>query len=301
VTGAVNLTCRALCQITRLVSGVTAIACLVAVLACDGAPSQRTEVEVIRRDQLALLSIDDGRTRVLYTSSLVEPGVVGYQKMGALLVFAYDEVQPGSGFKRHAHDNVEVITIVLEGSLDHEDTAGNSGRVNAGEVALMSAGSGVKHSEFGNPDVLTRSVTIWLKPRTMNKKPHRATATPVERNGWHVIAAEHGAPLIVEQDAVVQMKRVAPGGHVSVVAQPGRIVYLAAVEGELVAGDQQLSAPERLILRAGGLPVVSEAGATVVVVDVALAPSAGQAREPGAPNETAAQQQHEADDAARRR
>jgi redox-sensitive bicupin YhaK (pirin superfamily) len=252
---------------------MTAIACALALPACDGARSGRTEVEVIRRDQLALLSIDNGRTRVLYTSSLVEPGAVGYLEAGALLVFAYDEVQPGSGFKLHAHENVEVITIVLEGTLDHEDTAGNSGRVQAGEVALMSAGRGVKHSEFGNPDVMTRSVTIWLKPRTMNKTPHRAIATPVEREGWNIIAAEHDAPLVVEQDAVVLMKRVAPRSHVSVQARPGRMVYLAAVEGELVSDNQKLSAPERLILRGGELRIMSEAGATVVMVDVPLAPS----------------------------
>jgi redox-sensitive bicupin YhaK (pirin superfamily) len=250
-----------------------AIACA-ALQACDGARSQRAEVEVIPRDQLAVLTIDNGRTQVLYTSSLVDPGAVGYRDMGALLVFAYDEVQPGSGFKLHAHENVEVITIVLEGTLDHEDTAGNSGRVKAGEVALMSAGSGVKHSEFGNPDVMTRSVTIWLKPRTMNKTPHRAIATPVERNGWDIIAAEHDAPLVVEQDAVVMMKRVAAGGNATVEAQSGRMVYLAALEGELVAGNHQLSAPERLILRGGELRITSQAGATVVIVDVALTPSA---------------------------
>lgn len=268
-----NTTHRRACQTIRLAAAAAAITCVGASPAPvrDGARSRRSEVEVIRRDQLAVLSIDNGRTRVLYTSSLVEPGGVGYQDLGPLLVFAYDEVQPGSGFKLHAHENVEVVTIVLEGSLDHEDTAGHSGRVKAGEVALMSAGSGVKHAEFGNPEVLTRSVTIWLKPRTMNKAPSRAIAKPVEKDGWHLIAAEHDAPLIVEQDARVLMKRLAARKHVPVVAQPGRMVYLAAVEGELMAGNQRLSAPERVIMRDGKLDITSEAGATVVVVDVPFA------------------------------
>lgn len=187
-----------------------------------------------------------------------------------MLVFALDELQAGSGFAPHSHENVEVVTIVLEGSLDHEDTAGNRGRVETGEVALISAGGGVKHSEFGNPDALTRSVTIWLKPRTMNKAPSRAVAKPMPKDGWQLIAAERDAPLLVEQDARVMMKRLAKRKPVSLVAKPGRIVYLAAVEGGLVAGTERLSAPERVILRGGELSLTSAAGATVVVVDVPL-------------------------------
>jgi redox-sensitive bicupin YhaK (pirin superfamily) len=257
----------------RVVSAVITVACI-AVSPADarnGARSQRAKLEVIRRDELAVLSIDDGRTRVLYTSSLVEPGAAGYQSLDPLLVFAYDEVQPGSGFKLHSHDNVEVLTIVLEGSLDQEDTAEHSGRVKTGEVSLMSAGSGVTHAEFGNPDVLTRSVTIWVKPRTMNKTPYRAVGKPVEKNGWQLIAAEHDAPLIIEQDVRVLMKRLSPHKRVTLVAQPGRMIYLAAVEGELLAGDQHLSVPERAILRDGKTRIKSDEGATVVVVDVPLA------------------------------
>jgi redox-sensitive bicupin YhaK (pirin superfamily) len=256
----------------RLATGIAVVACIVdsPAAARDDPTSQQSEVEVIRSDELAVLSVDDGRTRVLYTSSLVEQGALGYRNLGPLLVFAYDEVQPGSGFKLHAHENVEVITIVLEGSLDHADTAGHSGRVETGEVALMSAGSGVKHSEFGNPDVPTRSVTIWLKPRTMNKSPDRATAKPIEKEGWQLIADERDAPLVVEQDARVLMKRLAARERVRVAAKPGRLVYLGTVDGELSAGGHLLSAPERIVLRSGEINVYSEVGATVVLVDVAL-------------------------------
>lgn len=235
----------------RLATAVAAITCVAASPAPvhDGVCSRRAEVEVIRRDQLGVLSIDKGRTRVLWTSSIVEPGRVGYRELGPLLVFAYDEVPPGSGFKLHAHENAEVVTIVLEGTLDHEDTAGHRGRVKAGEVALMSAGSGVKHSEFGNPDVQTRSVTIWLKPRTMNKPPSHVTAKPVEHDGWQLIAGERAAPLIVEQDARILMKRLAANKRVPVVARTGRMVYLAVVEGEVVTYGQRLSVPERILAR----------------------------------------------------
>lgn len=234
-------------------------------------PPKQAEVEVIRRDQLGFYALDNGRTRVLYTASLGEPGGVGYQELGPLLVFAYDEVQPGSGFKLHSHENVESITIVLEGSYDHDDTAGYSGRVKAGEVSLMSAGKGIKHAEIGNPDVLTRSVTIWLKPRTMNKVPAHVTAKIVNEEGWQLIAGEHDAPLIVEQDARILMKRLAAHQQVPLIAPYDRMIYLAVVEGEVVTDGQRLSVPERIILRDGQISIASDGGATVVVVDVPLA------------------------------
>jgi redox-sensitive bicupin YhaK (pirin superfamily) len=187
-------------------------------------------------------------------------------------VFAYDEVPAGSTFRLHRHENAEIVSIVLEGSYDHEDTAGHRGRVSAGEVGLMQAGSGVEHSEAGNPDVQTRSVTIWLRPRTMNKPPTHMTARPIEQNDrWQLIAAEHDAPLIVEQDARILMRRLAPHEQTPVTARPGRLVYLAVVEGEAVADGQRLSVPERILLRHGEIGIASNAGATVVVVDVALA------------------------------
>jgi redox-sensitive bicupin YhaK (pirin superfamily) len=231
------------------------------------------QIQVIRRDGLAVSSVDEGRTQVLYTASIVPESAPGYQQLGPLLVFAYDEVQPGSGFKLHAHDNVEVITIVLEGTLDHEDTAGHKGRLEAGEVALMSAGTGVRHSEFGSRDVVTRSLTIWIKPRTMNKPPSRAVARPVERDGWQLVAAERDAPLVVDQDARVIMQRLAPRERVNLEARPGRVAYLAVVQGEVAADGERLARSDRMIVRGGKVEVAADAGATVVAVDVPATPS----------------------------
>ena len=254
----------------RFALAVTTIACIGAltIYVRYGASARRPHVEFIRRDQLAVLSLDNGRTRVLYTSSLLGRGAVGYHELGPLLVFANDEVQAGSGFNMHAHENVDVLTVVLQGSLDQEDTAGHRARVNVGEAALMSAGTGVKHAEFANRDEITRSVTIWFRPRTMGKTPSHTTAKPVEKGGWELIAAEHDAPLTLEQDARVSMKRLAAQEKLPLVVQPARLLYVAAVDGELVAGDQRLSVPERIILRSGTMSIRSDTGATIVIVDV---------------------------------
>lgn len=250
-------------------TAVAGIACVTApaVLAHDlDVPSRSAQIEVIRRDQLGV--IDKGWWRALYTASFAEPGDVGHRVLGPLQLFSYDEVQPGGAFNLHSHDNVEVITIVLEGSFEHEDTAGHGGRAGVGDVMLMSAGRGLKHAEHGNADVLTRVVTIWLKPRTTNTAPHHAIRKPINANGWLLVAAERDAPLIVDQDARVLMKHLAPGEHVSLEARPGRMVYLGTVEGELIANAQRLSVPERIIARDGEVSIASDSGATVVLVDL---------------------------------
>jgi redox-sensitive bicupin YhaK (pirin superfamily) len=204
---------------------------------------------------------------VLYTSSLIGRGSVGHHELGPLLVFAIDEVQAGSGFNMHAHENVDVLTVVLQGSLDQEDTAGLRAHINVGEAALMSAGTGVKHAEFADRDEPTRSATIWFTPRTMGKTPAHTTGKPVEKDGWQLIAAEHDAPLTLEQDARVLMKRLAAHEQLPLLVQPARLLYVAIVDGGLVAGEEGVSAPERIILREG-TSIRSDAGATIVVVDV---------------------------------
>jgi redox-sensitive bicupin YhaK (pirin superfamily) len=254
----------------RFAVALATTACVAALLiwARDGSPKGRAQIDIIRRDRLAVLAVDNGRTRVLFTSSLIDRTGTGYQELGPLLVFAHDEVQPGSGFKMHAHENVDVLTIVLQGSLDQEDSAGHRAHVEAGEAALMSAGSGVKHAEFGNPAGLTCSLTIWFRPRTMNKAPSHATGKPVEKDGWQLIAAEQDAPLIIEQDARVRMKRLDARQGLRLVAQRNRLIYMAPVKGELRAGRERLSVPDRIILRAGVIDIASDVGATIVVVDV---------------------------------
>lgn len=224
------------------------------------------QVEVIHRAQLA--EIDKGWWQALYTASFAEPGSAGHLMLGPLRLFSYDVVQPGGTFALHAHDNVEVITVVLEGSFEHEDTAGHSGRAGVGDLMLMSAGRGVKHTEQADADALTRVVTIWLEPRTRDTEPHHVISRLAATNGWQVIAAERDAPLAVDQDARVLIRRFAPGEHLLFEAPPGRVVYLGIVEGELVTNGQRVGVPERIIARNGALNIASNSGATVVLVDL---------------------------------
>jgi redox-sensitive bicupin YhaK (pirin superfamily) len=90
---------------------------------------------------------------------------------GDLLVINDDKVAAGRGFATHPHDNMEIITYVREGAITHEDSMGNIGRTEAGDVQVMSAGTGVKHSEHNRETADTRLYQIWIKPNERGVKP----------------------------------------------------------------------------------------------------------------------------------
>src|SRR6266851_9026849 len=83
---------------------------------------------------------------------------------GALRVWNDDEIAPHSGFPAHPHANMEIITYVREGAITHQDSLGNKGRTEAGDVQVMSAGSGVRHAEYNRETVPTRLFQIWIVP-----------------------------------------------------------------------------------------------------------------------------------------
>jgi len=91
---------------------------------------------------------------------------------GALRVLNDDAIEAGMGFGKHPHDNMEIITIPLEGDLEHKDSMGNEGIIRQGDVQVMSAGSGIFHSEFNaNKDKPVKLLQIWLLPRDKNVEP----------------------------------------------------------------------------------------------------------------------------------
>ena len=90
---------------------------------------------------------------------------------GTLLVINDDIVQANSGFDTHAHDNMEIITYVRQGAISHQDSLGNKGRTQAGDVQVMSAGTGVEHSEYNHEVIDTKLYQIWILPNKNNVTP----------------------------------------------------------------------------------------------------------------------------------
>jgi redox-sensitive bicupin YhaK (pirin superfamily) len=103
---------------------------------------------------------------------------------GALRVLNDDIVAPGRGFGTHPHDNMEIISIPLEGDLEHKDSTGNTGIIRSGDVQVMSAGSGITHSEYNkNKDRQVKFLQIWIFPDKQNVKPRydQVSLNPVDR------------------------------------------------------------------------------------------------------------------------
>jgi redox-sensitive bicupin YhaK (pirin superfamily) len=113
-----------------------------------------------RRPFPALLSSDHGWLQAKHHFSFMQPD----DGWGALRIWNDDEIAVGAGFAPHPHKDMEIITYVRQGAVSHRDSLGNSGRTAAGEVQVMSAGSGIRHSEYNREPEPTKLFQIWIRP-----------------------------------------------------------------------------------------------------------------------------------------
>jgi hypothetical protein len=126
---------------------------------------------VERRPFNALGAADHGWLKAKHHFSFAnyrDPNRVSH---GSLRVWNDDEIAPRSGFPPHPHADMEIITYVREGAITHEDSLGNKGRTEAGDVQVMSAGTGVRHAEYNREDVPTKIFQIWIEPREHGGAP----------------------------------------------------------------------------------------------------------------------------------
>ena len=185
---------------------------------------------------------------------------------GALRVFNDDVIQPGQGFGAHPHRDMEIVTYVLEGELEHRDDQGNAGIVHPGEVQVMSAGTGIVHSEYNHSKAHpVHLLQLWIIPRTKGLPPRweQRRFTPADRAGTLlpvVSAGQIPGTLTIDQDAAIYVSALRAGQEVIHKSRSGRRAYLFVITGSLTvngiplaAGDQGRSAdgPE-LTLRATG-------------------------------------------------
>jgi redox-sensitive bicupin YhaK (pirin superfamily) len=124
-----------------------------------------------RRPFKDLGGADHGWLRARHHFSFADYFDPGRVQWGSLRVWNDDEIQPNSGFPAHPHANMEIITYVREGAITHQDSMGNKGRTEAGDVQVMSAGTGIRHSEYNlEPDV-TKIFQIWIQPTAAGGAP----------------------------------------------------------------------------------------------------------------------------------
>jgi len=172
---------------------------------------------------------------------------------GALRVLNDDTIQAGMGFGTHPHDNMEIITIVLEGELEHRDSMGNGSVIRPGEVQVMSAGTGIQHSEFNHSSENDVSLLqIWVFPDKKNVVPRydQAQFQEDEMTGkWRTVVSPDGAEdsLWINQQAWFSLGIFGPGATISYkLKKSGNGVYVFLISGEIEIGTETLNQRDAL-------------------------------------------------------
>ncbi|MFN8281902.1 MAG: pirin family protein [Chitinophagales bacterium] len=167
------------------------------------------------------------------------------EQFGTLRVLNDDIVEAGFGFGMHPHNNMEIVTIPLKGALQHKDSVGNSGIIKAGDVQIMSAGSGIMHSEHATADEDVNLFQIWVFPKKVNIAPRYEQRTFDEKereNNWQIVVspnAEHNA-LWINQDAYFSLGNFTAATSYKL-NKEGNGVYLMVTEGEIEIDGNKLS------------------------------------------------------------
>lgn len=194
----------------------------------------------------------------------------------ALRVMNEDVVRPGQGFGRHPHDNMEIITYILSGALEHRDSLGNGEQIQAGELQRMSAGVGIEHSEFNpSPTEPVHLYQIWLLPNKQNLTPsyEQKRFSAAEKAGrLRLVAApdaREGA-LEIHADAELYLGQLAQDDHLRHVLAPGRHAWLQLLRGEVTVNDQRLTAGDgAAISEAAQLVIDAHQSSEVMLFDLA--------------------------------
>ncbi len=173
--------------------------------------------------------------------SYYDPDHMGFS---ALRVINDDSVAPGAGFATHGHRDMEIISYVLEGSIAHKDSEGNVEVLPAGEFQLMSAGSGITHSEYNasKTDPL-KFLQIWIQPNTLGNTPGYQQKNFGQALGLTTIATPTGESdtLHIKQNATLSQLILAPKSEITYQIATDRKMYVHQVAGELNIEDQQLT------------------------------------------------------------
>ena len=167
---------------------------------------------------------------------------------GALRVLNDDFVAGGMGFGKHPHDNMEIVTIPLKGALAHEDSAGNKGIIQAGDVQIMSAGSGIYHSEFNaNPTEPVELFQIWVMPKLKNITPRydQRTYAPKDFIGqWKTVVSPLDSnldSLQVNQDSYFNLTELDLGETIEYSLHgPRQGAFLIVIEGAMEVANNTL-------------------------------------------------------------
>lgn len=206
-------------------------------------------------------------------ASYYEPSRMGW---GALRVWNDDSIAAKNGFPPHPHSDMEIITYVREGAMTHQDSMGNVGRTAAGDVQVMSAGSGVRHAEHNLEDEATTLFQIWIEPTGRGGEPNWG-ARPFprgDRSGRFVTLASgyanDGDALPIRADARVMAATLKAGEQAVLDVDPSRHLYLVPAKGSITVNGVRIEGRDgAAITDVATLEITGIDDAEIVLVDAA--------------------------------
>jgi redox-sensitive bicupin YhaK (pirin superfamily) len=194
---------------------------------------------------------------------------------GALRVINEDRVAPGSGFGTHGHRDMEIITYVLEGELGHKDSIGNGSVIRPGDVQRMSAGSGIRHSEYNHAQKEeTHFLQIWIEPNVRGIAPgyEEKRFEPAEKRGrLRLVASPDGADgsVLIHQDARLYVGLFDGAETATLALAPGRRAYVHVARGSVSVNGIALEAGDALkVSEEAAVALANGANAEVLVFDL---------------------------------
>lgn len=195
---------------------------------------------------------------------------------GPLRVFNHDTIQPDSGFGMHPHKNMEIVTYVLEGTLDHKDSTGGTGHISAGEVQRMTAGTGIYHSEYNSsPDQAVKLLQMWVLPNQNGLEPgYEQKKFSVEERTGNLLPVASGhqnnGALSINQDVTFYVSKLRGGDQISHQLGDTRKAFLYVIEGELSVNGQALeSGDQARITESATLTLAATAESEIILIDLA--------------------------------
>lgn len=197
---------------------------------------------------------------------------------GVLRVLNDDVVAAGRGFGTHPHDNIEIISIPLEGDLEHKDSMGNTTVIKEGDVQVMSAGTGISHSEYNkNTDKQVKFLQIWVFPNKRNVKPRydqiTLEANTLQNNLQQILSPnEDDDGVWVHQNAWFHLGKLEQGFETSYsLKSTGNGVYAFVLEGEVTINDQKLEKRDGLgVWDTNELSITANSDARLLLMEVPM-------------------------------
>ena len=218
---------------------------------------------------------DHGWLRSFHSFSFADYNDPQHMGFGPLRVINEDRVAPGRGFGRHGHRDMEIISYVLEGALEHKDSMGTGSVIRPGDVQRMSAGTGVMHSEFNaSPTETVHFLQIWIEPERQGIAPsyEQKRFEPQEQRGCLRLIASPGGrdgSVVLHQDARVYAGIFERNERAEHPIAPGRRVYVHVARGDIQVNGQALSAGDAAKLTdVAACTLDNASGAEVLLFDL---------------------------------